>query len=134
MISTLMSFCLLFGFIEMTPQLFINHKLKTVEHMNWNSMIYKFLNTIIDDLFAFMIPMPFLKRLSMFRDDVVFVIYLYQRWVYRVDNNRTVSHLPLLLILLRKPDSLTMIKPCKTLKKVQTKKKSNNHNLFYLRK
>jgi hypothetical protein len=72
-----MSFIVMFGFIQMTPQLFINYKLKTVEHMNWNSMIYKFLNTIIDDLFAFMIPMPTLKRISMFRDDVIFVIYLY---------------------------------------------------------
>ena len=31
-------------------------------------MIYKFLNTIIDDLFAFIITMPWLKRLSCFRD------------------------------------------------------------------
>jgi len=84
-----MNFALIFGFIQMTPQLFINHHLKTVEHMNWNSMIYKFLNTIIDDLFAFLVQMPTLARISMFRDDVVFVIYLYQRWVYRVDHNRT---------------------------------------------
>jgi hypothetical protein len=51
-------------------------------------MTYKFLNTIIDDLFAFVIKMPLLHRLSVFRDDVVFFIYLYQRWVYRVDKTR----------------------------------------------
>lgn len=31
-------------------------------------MTYKFLNTIIDDLFAFVIKMPMLHRLSVFRD------------------------------------------------------------------
>jgi len=32
--------------------------------------------------------MPTLHRLSCFRDDVIFVIYLYQRWIYKVDKNR----------------------------------------------
>lgn len=32
--------------------------------------------------------MPLLHRLSCFRDDIVFVIYLYQRWIYSVDPNR----------------------------------------------
>lgn len=27
-------------------------------------------------------------RLAVFRDDVVFLIYIYQRWIYRVDVNR----------------------------------------------
>jgi hypothetical protein len=51
-------------------------------------MTYKFLNTIIDDLFAFVIKMPILHRLSVFRDDVIFCIFLYQRWIYRVDPTR----------------------------------------------
>ena len=46
-------------------------------------MIYKFLNTIIDDLFAFAIKIPLIQRLSVFRDDIIFVIYLYQLWIYR---------------------------------------------------
>ena len=49
---------------------------------------YKALNTFIDDLFAFIIKMPTLHRMSCFRDDLVFVVFLYQRWVYRVDNSR----------------------------------------------
>jgi hypothetical protein len=78
----------------MTPQLYINYKLKSVEHMPWRNMIYKFLNTIIDDLFSFLITMPWLKRLSVFRDDIIFVIYLYQRWIYKVDKNRDVNSSP----------------------------------------
>jgi hypothetical protein len=55
----------------MCPQLFINYKLKSVAHMPWRQMTYKFLNTIIDDLFAFVIKMPLLHRLSVFRDGMV---------------------------------------------------------------
>lgn len=32
--------------------------------------------------------MPTLHRLACFRDDVIFVIYLYQMWVYKVDKTR----------------------------------------------
>ena len=58
----------------MTPQLYINYKLKSVAHLPWRMMIYKFLNTIIDDLFAFIITMPWLKRLSCFRDGFLNII------------------------------------------------------------
>ena len=75
-----------FGFIMMTPQLFINYKLKSVAHLPWNFLLYRALNTFIDDLFAFVITMPTMHRLSCFRDDVVFFVYVYQRWVYRVDH------------------------------------------------
>uniref|UniRef100_J3LY60 Transmembrane CLPTM1 family protein n=2 Tax=Oryza brachyantha TaxID=4533 RepID=J3LY60_ORYBR len=87
-LSSLTSCVYMFGFIMMCPQLFINYKLKSVAHMPWRQMTYKFLNTIIDDLFAFVIKMPMLHRLSVFRDDVIFLIYLYQRWVYPVDKKR----------------------------------------------
>ncbi|KAK6923650.1 Cleft lip and palate transmembrane 1 [Dillenia turbinata] len=95
-LSSLTSCVYMFGFIMMCPQLFINYKLKSVAHLPWRQMTYKFLNTIIDDLFAFVIKMPTLHRLSVFRDelvgaprsDVIFLIYLYQRWVYPVDRTR----------------------------------------------
>ena len=77
-----------FGFILMCPQLYINYKLKSVAHLPWRQMTFKFLNTIIDDLFAFVIKMPTLHRLSVFRDDAIFLIYLYQRWIYPVDKKR----------------------------------------------
>jgi hypothetical protein len=72
----------------MTPQLYINYKLKSVAHMPWRVMIYKSLNTFIDDLFAFIIKMPLLHRLSCFRDDIIFFIFLYQRYIYDIDETR----------------------------------------------
>ena len=50
--------------------------------------MYKFLNTFIDDLFAFTIKMPALHRLATLRDDVIFFVYLYQAWKYKVDYSR----------------------------------------------
>lgn len=82
-LKTLVGFIYLIGFINMTPQVYINYKLKSVEYLPWNAMIYKFLNTIIDDLFAFAIKIPMIQRLSVFRDDIIFLIYLYQLWIYR---------------------------------------------------
>merc|ERR1712142_352608 len=61
-------FLLTFGFIMMTPQLFINYKLKSVAHLPWRMMTYKALNTFIDD--------------------IVFFIFLYQKYTYRVDHSR----------------------------------------------
>lgn len=87
-LSMLYSFLLTFGFIMMTPQLFINYKLKSVAHLPWRMLTYKALNTFIDDLFAFVIRMPLLYRIGCFRDDIVFCIFLYQRWIYRVDPTR----------------------------------------------
>ena len=43
-----MGFVYAFGFVLMTPQLFINYKLKSVAHMPWKAMVYKSLNTFID--------------------------------------------------------------------------------------
>mmetsp|Transcript_18043 Transcript_18043/g.12989 ORF Transcript_18043/g.12989 Transcript_18043/m.12989 type:complete len:155 (+) Transcript_18043:1441-1905(+) len=87
-LNTLVGAIYLFGFIQMTPQLYINYRLKSVEHMPQRTMVYRFLNTIIDDLFSFIIVMPTMHRISCFRDDVIFVIYLYQRYIYRVDKTR----------------------------------------------
>ena len=87
-LNSLVGAVYMFGFILMCPQLYLNYKLKSVAHLPWRQMTYKFLNTIIDDLFAFIIKMPWLHRLSVFRDDLIFLIYVYQRWIYRVDRTR----------------------------------------------
>jgi len=67
-ISTLAGFVYTFGFIAMTPQLFINYKKKSVAHLPWRAFVYRALNTFIDDLFAFIIRMPTMHRLRCFRD------------------------------------------------------------------
>lgn len=46
--------------------------------MPWKAMVFKALNTFIDDLFAFIIKMPTLHRIACFRDDLIFFVYLYQ--------------------------------------------------------
>eukprot|EP00425_Heterocapsa_triquetra_P033231 CAMPEP_0195122258 /NCGR_PEP_ID=MMETSP0448-20130528/126044_1 /TAXON_ID=66468 /ORGANISM="Heterocapsa triquestra, Strain CCMP 448" /LENGTH=548 /DNA_ID=CAMNT_0040159743 /DNA_START=1 /DNA_END=1645 /DNA_ORIENTATION=- len=76
------------GFVLMTPQVFINYKHKTVAYLPWRKFIYRAITTFIDDLFAFIIRMPTMHRLSCFRDDIVFFIYLYQRHLYPVDKSR----------------------------------------------
>lgn len=90
-LESLTSAVYMFGFIMMTPQLFINYKLKSVAHLPWKALVYKSLGTFIDDMFAFIIKMPTMHRIACFRDDIVFFIYLYQRWKYPVDKNRIES-------------------------------------------
>jgi hypothetical protein len=77
-----------FGFLFMLPQLFINYKLKSVAHLPWRAFMYKAFNTFIDDVFAFIITMPTAHRMACFRDDIVFLVYLYQRYLYPVDRTR----------------------------------------------
>jgi len=90
-ITTASSFVYAVGFVLMTPQLFLNYKLKSVAHLPWRVLGYRFVNTFIDDLFAFIIRMPTMARMSCFRDDIVFIIYLYQRYLYPVDQSRPVE-------------------------------------------
>lgn len=70
----------------MTPQLFINYKLKSVAHLPWRTFTYKALNTFIDDIFAFVIRMPTLYRLGCFRDGKTFanlqIIYIYIKTIF----------------------------------------------------
>ena len=40
--------------------------------------MYKAFNTFIDDVFAWLIEMPFGHRVACLRDDIVFFVYLYQ--------------------------------------------------------
>ncbi|KAJ9665384.1 hypothetical protein H2201_004461 [Coniosporium apollinis] len=87
-ITTLVGSVYAYGFLMMVPSLYINYRLKSVAHMPAKAMTYKFLNTFIDDLFAFTIKMPTLHRLATLRDDVIFFVYLYQSYKYKVDYKR----------------------------------------------
>eukprot|EP01083_Nonionella_stella_P256351 878747_1 len=55
------------GFIHLTPQLFINYELQSVDCLPWRVLIYRFFNTFVDDLFSFVIDMPLMHRLACFR-------------------------------------------------------------------
>ena len=57
-------------------------------HLPWRAMSFKALNTFIDDLFAFVVKMPTLHRIACLRDDLIFVVFLYQKWIYPVDKTR----------------------------------------------
>ena len=75
----------------MCPQIFINYKLKSVAHMPWRVLIYKAFNTFIDDVFAWWIMAERTTkkhRLMTLRDDLVFLVFLYQRYLYPVDVSR----------------------------------------------
>ena len=87
-IETLVGSVYAYGFLMMAPSLYINYRLKSVAHMPSKALTYKFLNTFIDDLFAFTIRMPILHRLATLRDDVIFFVWLYQKWKYKVDYTR----------------------------------------------
>lgn len=87
-ITTLVGSVYAYGFLMMVPSLYINYRLQSVAHMPGRAMTYKFLNTFIDDLFAFTIKMPTLHRLATLRDDVIFFVYLFQTYKYKVDYGR----------------------------------------------
>merc|ERR1719362_360043 len=91
LISSMADFAYSFGFINMCPQIFINYKVKSVAHMPWRVLMYKFFNTFVDDFFAFFIMSDYMTKKHRFmtlRDDVVFFVFVYQRHVYSVDPNR----------------------------------------------
>jgi hypothetical protein len=67
-LESLVMFIFVLGFVMMTPQLYINYKLKSVDHLPWKTLIYRFISTIIDDIFVFMIDLPWLQRMFSFRD------------------------------------------------------------------
>lgn len=91
LVSSMADFAYTFGFINMLPQVFVNYKLKTVAHMPWRVLMYKFFHTFIDDVFAFFIMSDYMTtkhRWMTLRDDIVFFVFLYQRYIYVVDVNR----------------------------------------------
>jgi hypothetical protein len=89
LISNLANAVYTFGFISLCPQLYVNYRLKSVAHLPWKVFMYKIFNTFVDDAFAWLIEMPLKHRIMTLRDDVVFVIFLVQVYIYRVDKSRT---------------------------------------------
>lgn len=67
MLEKIVFFMGMAGFIRMTPQLYINYKLKSVDHLPWRTLIYRFIETIIDDFYVFLVTTPFLHKIMVFR-------------------------------------------------------------------
>mmetsp|Transcript_2993 Transcript_2993/g.7171 ORF Transcript_2993/g.7171 Transcript_2993/m.7171 type:complete len:660 (+) Transcript_2993:50-2029(+) len=88
-ISNLANGVYTFGFISMCPQIYVNYRLKSVAHLPWKVFMYKIFNTFVDDAFAWLIEMPLKHRLMTLRDDVVFLCFLVQVYIYRVDKTRS---------------------------------------------
>ncbi|KAF7708634.1 hypothetical protein HF521_017691 [Silurus meridionalis] len=76
------------GFLSMVPQLFVNYKMKSVAQLPMSVLLYKGLNTFISDIFSGVLSTPGPHPLACFRDDVIFLIYLYQRRIYHVNKSR----------------------------------------------
>jgi len=72
-----------FGFVVMMPQVFLNYRLKSVEHLPWRALSYQAVNTFVDDIFTLCIRMPEVVKYSVFRDDIVFIICIFQRHLYK---------------------------------------------------
>ncbi|XP_054637433.1 lipid scramblase CLPTM1L-like [Dunckerocampus dactyliophorus] len=74
-----------FGFLSMAPQLFINHKMRSVSHLQGAVLMYRGVNTLISDMCSCIAILSssgsFLTshQLSCFRDELFFLLYLYQR-------------------------------------------------------
>lgn len=88
LVSNLANAVYMFGFISLCPQLYINYRLKSVAHMPWKVFIYKIFNTFIDDVFAFLIEVPLKHKIMTLRDDLVFALFLYQAYIYKIDKSR----------------------------------------------
>jgi hypothetical protein len=79
-----------FGCLAMVPQLYINFRLKTVAGMSGPLVVCQFLDAFIDDLW--LVYMKFrginANRIADFRYVIIFVVWLWQRKIYREDPNR----------------------------------------------
>ena len=77
-----------FGFLGMLPQLYVNYKLKTVAGMSRSALVYKVITTFIDDLYSYISELPLMYKIACLRDDVVFVVWVVQCFLYPVDPTR----------------------------------------------
>ncbi|KAM6909873.1 lipid scramblase CLPTM1L-like [Xenentodon cancila] len=97
LINSLVTGVYAFGFLSMAPQLFINHKLKSVSHLQGTVLMYRGVNTLISDLcscaslFSTSGSFSSSHQLACFRDELLFFFYLYQRRLYAFKPRRRES-------------------------------------------
>ncbi|KAK9452427.1 cleft lip and palate transmembrane protein 1-domain-containing protein [Limtongia smithiae] len=84
-ITVLAEFVYVYKFFVLAFPVYENYMLKTVPYMPGNTLIFKFLNALLDDILAFLFRTPPLFRLSSLQDDALFVVLLIQMAMYPVD-------------------------------------------------
>uniref|UniRef100_A0A4W5QGR0 Lipid scramblase CLPTM1L n=1 Tax=Hucho hucho TaxID=62062 RepID=A0A4W5QGR0_9TELE len=62
--------------------------LKSVGHLQWNVLMYKAVNTFVNDAFACVFSTHPSHQLGCFRDEILFLLYLYQRRLYSTNKTR----------------------------------------------
>ncbi|KAL2083899.1 hypothetical protein ACEWY4_019417 [Coilia grayii] len=77
-INSLVTGVYAFGFLSGFPQLYVNYKLKSVEHLQSSIYMYKGVSTFLNDILGTVLTVP-THPLACFRDDVTFLLHLYQR-------------------------------------------------------
>ena len=71
------------GFTLMIPQFYINYKLQSVAHMPHWTLFFRFMTAMIDHLLWYYgFNLPSVYRLNCYRDEIVFVVYIYQMMKY----------------------------------------------------
>jgi hypothetical protein len=88
LVGTLVDCIYMFGFLSLVPQIYINYKLKSVAHLPMRAFMYKIFNTFVDDIFAFIVQMPLKHKIMTLRDDAIFLVFVYQWWIYPADKSR----------------------------------------------
>ncbi|CAO3634712.1 unnamed protein product [Mucor hiemalis] len=78
--STFINFLTDFGYLIVAfPQLYINHSMKIVNHVSFNTIFYKVANICIDNMFAFAIGMSITQKLLCTKYYIIFIIYYLQK-------------------------------------------------------
>jgi hypothetical protein len=88
LISSAMNFVAATEFVRLTPQLYLNYKLKSVPAIPWRTLSYKFVDAIIDDIANYAMGSPTMILIMHLNDDFAFLVLIFQRWLYREDSNR----------------------------------------------
>lgn len=88
LVSSAMNFVAATEFVRLTPQLYLNYKMKSVPAMPWRTLAYKFVDAIIDDIANYAMGSPTLVLIMHLNDDFAFLVLLYQRYLYKEDPNR----------------------------------------------
>ncbi|CAL9706283.1 unnamed protein product [Knipowitschia caucasica] len=94
LLNTLVTGVYALCFLSMAPQLFINHKLRSVSHLQGAVLVYRGVNTLLSDLCYLAsslnpsVSLPSAHQLCCFRDELLLLLYVLQRRKYGSKHRR----------------------------------------------